>query len=75
MAVTLNLARSSSSRMQTSSLPLFCHFTVVISDAVPRGHFRVLRDFCERWRYDPRNSYRSLKCLLYETVNLNQIEK
>lgn len=32
-------------------------------------------DFCDLWRYFPRNSYRSLKYHIYETVKLNQIEK
>lgn len=60
--------------MQNLHTPLLCQFSEMGSAAVLMPH-PGLRDFCDLWRYIPRNSYRSLKYHIYETVKLNQIEK
>lgn len=69
-----NLAQTSRSHPQNLYTPLLCQILVSRSEAILNLH-PGLRDFCDlRW-YHPRNSYRSLKYHIYETVKLNQIEK
>lgn len=65
-------------KLQDASSTCFCHRYSASGRfelfGRPKRWVPGLRDFAKSEKSQPRNSYRSVKCHIYETVKLNQIE-